>query len=103
MGVVRSPLWADHMFDHSWENARESTLFQRGAAEVDRDILNMQVRLLRLFVERTGMSSEDAGRVFREGNVLGFIRDCYDSLHLSGDNCAMAEIMELLEHKGISA
>ena len=62
------------------------------------EVLYMQVRLFRMFCERTGLASRDASRVFREGDIWGFISSCYDILHLSGDESALSDIFTRLDY-----
>lgn len=66
------------------------------------ETLFMQTRLFRMFLERYRLSPEDGNRVFNAGGIWSFIADCYDLLHLSGDEAALADVVSTLEAKGVA-
>jgi len=66
------------------------------------EVLYMQVRLFRMFRERTGLSSRAANRAFVDGGVWDFISGCYDVLHLSGDDAALEDVLARLDFAGVS-
>ena len=66
------------------------------------EVLYMQVRLFRMFQERTGLSSREANAAFETGGAWDFISSCYDSLHLSGDEAALDDVLARLEFAGVS-
>lgn len=66
------------------------------------EVLYMQIRLFRMFQNRTGLSSKDANRVFDEGGVWDFIASCYDVLHLSSDEVALDDVFARLDHVGVA-
>jgi hypothetical protein len=65
------------------------------------EVLYMQVRLFRMFRERTGLTSRAANRAFVDGGVWDFISECYDVLHLSGDDAALQDVFARLDYVGV--
>lgn len=66
------------------------------------EILFMQARLFRMFLEQTHLSPTEAEEVFTNQGIWTFIEDCYDALHLSSDECALADINQKLALQGVS-
>lgn len=75
--------------------------FAGGAAVLD-EVIYMQVRLFRMFLEHTGLPSREGNRVFHGAGVWDFISMCYDSLHLSGDESALSDVFARIEHAVVS-
>ena len=65
------------------------------------EVLFMQTRLFRMFLERYRLSPEDGNRLFNAGGIWGFIAECYDLLHVSGDDAALSDVEEALAAKGV--
>ena len=66
------------------------------------EVLYMQVRLFRMFRERTGLTSRAANRAFVDGGAWDFIASCYDILHLGGDEAALEDVIARLDYAGVS-
>ena len=66
------------------------------------EILSMQIRLFRQFMERHQVDKDKASQIFKEYDLFGFISECYGALHLSSDNCALNDIDTLLKNSGVS-
>lgn len=66
------------------------------------DILSMQIRLFRQFMERHNLDKSNASKIFKTHDIFGFIADCYDALHISSDACALNDIDTLLQNSGVS-
>lgn len=66
------------------------------------EVLYMQVRLFRMFQERTGITSHAANQAFLEGGVWDFISSCYDVLHLSSDEAALDDVFKRLDFAGVT-
>lgn len=67
------------------------------------EILYMQVRIFRMFCERTGLDPKAANRLFTQAGVWKFIEHCFDSLHLGGDELVYEDVLRLLRHQGVAA
>ena len=66
------------------------------------EILSMQIRLFRQFMERHHVGKDETSRIFKDYDIFGFISECYGALHLSGDSCALNDIDTLLKNSGVS-
>ena len=55
-----------------------------------------------MFLERCSLSPEDGNRAFNAGGIWNFIEECYDSLHLSGDEAALDDVMSVLEARKVA-
>ncbi|MDO4797711.1 MAG: DUF3791 domain-containing protein [Coriobacteriales bacterium] len=66
------------------------------------EVLYMQVRLFRLFRERTGLSSVASNEIFNRGGIWDFVTSCYDYLHLGSDEAALDDVLERLDHLGVT-
>lgn len=67
------------------------------------EVLYMQVRIFRMFCERTGMDPQVANRLFLQAGVWKYIADCFDSLHLGGDELVYEDVQRLLRRQGVAA
>ena len=65
------------------------------------EMLFMQTRLFRLFLDRYGLSPEKGCRVFNRGRIWSFIDECYDVLHMSGDEAALDDVVSVLDARGV--
>ena len=65
------------------------------------EILDMQVRIFRKYGARHNISPNMTLAVFQRFDILGFISECYDSRHVSGDECVLNDIDEIVNGGGI--
>lgn len=65
------------------------------------DILFMQVRLFRAFMERHHLSKGETLHLFQQYEIFEFINDCWEGFHVSSDICALNDIDALLCAKGV--
>ena len=65
------------------------------------EVLHMQVRIFRKFAARHRMNTQETLELFQKYGLLDFISECYDLLHLSGDECVLDDIDELLRHREV--
>jgi len=68
--------------------------------EEKRQILFMQVRLLKMASEEFNLSLADTARLFKEYDVLRYIREYYGIFHTEGDIAIFEDIKEYLKIKG---
>ena len=66
------------------------------------EALFMQTRLFRLFLGRYNLEPEEGDRIFTEGGIWSFVVECYELLHLSGDEAALADVISVLSARGVS-
>lgn len=65
------------------------------------DIADMQCWVFRMAQTRWNISPAECASIFKQYNVLGFISNCYDSLHLSSYQCALDDVEEMLHNYGV--
>jgi len=65
--------------------------------------LNTGTLKIDLLVECDGskITGNEIGGIFKQYNILGFISNCYDSLHLSSYQCALDDVEEMLHNHGV--
>lgn len=66
------------------------------------EVLYMQTRIFRMFIERTGLSPRAANRLFDQAGAWDFLSECYDSLHVESDQLALDDVLSLMRHKGVA-
>lgn len=65
------------------------------------DITDMMCRIFRLAEVKWNKTPAETAAIFQKFNILKFIADCYESLHLSSDLCALADIETILHNNGV--
>ncbi len=60
----------------------------------------MEVRLLRHFSMKYNISFIEANKIFKDCNIWNYIEDCYDTLHISGDEYILNDIAKIVAAKG---
>lgn len=65
------------------------------------DIADMQCWVFRMAQKRWQISAAKCADIFEQYQILDFIHDCYDILHLSSYECALDEIERMLKNKGV--
>lgn len=68
---------------------------------MDVDIMDMECRLFRMAQKKWHMEPKECADLFKQYKIFDFIEDCYDSLHLSGYQCALDDIQTLLSNQGV--
>lgn len=71
-------------------------------SEHEIDIADMQCWVFRMAQVRWKMSPEECAKIFQEYDILGFIADCYDILHLNSYECALNDVERLLKNRGVT-
>lgn len=64
------------------------------------EILDMQVRIFRKFGTRHHIAPKETLSIFEKFDILGFISECYELLHVSGDECVLDDIDGILLSRG---
>lgn len=64
------------------------------------DIADMQCWVFRMAQTKWKISSDDCANLFKKYDILGFISDCYDILHLNGYECVLHDVEMLLKNRG---
>ena len=68
--------------------------------EEKRQILFMQIRILKMASENFGLSLADTARLFKKYDVLPYIRELYGLFHTEGDLAIFEDVKKYLKHKG---
>lgn len=64
------------------------------------ETLYMEMRLLQQFCQKFQYSAKNANSLFLKYGIWKYIEDCYDSLHMNGDEYIMNDIQEILHARG---
>lgn len=70
--------------------------------ELLNETLFMQTRLFSLFCERTNIDPKKADLLFKNYGIWSYIENCYDSLHLEGDENIYLDIINILHSKKVN-
>lgn len=65
------------------------------------DIADMQCWVFRMAQTKWKMSAADCTNLFRKYDILGFISECYDILHLNSYACVLHDVETLLKNRGV--
>lgn len=65
-------------------------------------IADMQCWVFRMAQSKWKMSPSDCAELFKKYDILGFISECYDILHLNGYACVLHDVETLLKNRGVS-
>ena len=63
-------------------------------------ILFMQIRILRIMAQKYSLSLKEAAEIFRQYDVLPFIRQGFGIFHVEGDEAVFEEVKSYLQSKG---
>ncbi|MDY4920089.1 MAG: DUF3791 domain-containing protein [Phascolarctobacterium sp.] len=62
--------------------------------------LFFQTRIFRMFCEKTKLAAVASNALFDKYAIWKYLDDTYEVLHLSGDECALDEVIAVLKLKG---
>lgn len=65
------------------------------------EIIFFEARVFRRFCEQVKVSPTEANKLFDKYGIWKYIEDGYDMLHLSSDECAIEDILEILKVNGV--
>lgn len=65
------------------------------------DIADMQCWVFRMAQTKWNMPAKDCAELFKKYDILGFISECYDILHLNSYSCVLNDVESLLKNKGV--
>jgi len=66
------------------------------------DITDMQCWVFRMAQKKWKLSARECADIFKKYDILRFIEECYDTLHLSGYQTALEEVEEILASNGVT-
>lgn len=64
------------------------------------EILYMEVRIFREFLERFKMKATEAYSLFEDNDIWSYIESCYDVLQMNGDKCVLDDVQRILSRNG---
>lgn len=65
------------------------------------EILYMEMRLLQQFCVKHNIPSISANKLFKEHAIWNYIEDCYNTLHLNGDEYILNDIEQIMAARGV--
>ncbi len=65
-------------------------------------IADMQCWVFRHAQKKWNLTPAACAEVFRKYDLLGYIAECYDLLHVSSYQCALDDIEDILRRKGVA-
>ena len=68
----------------------------------DIDIADMQCWIFRMAKKKWNIPPEDCADLFKKYDILGFISECYELLHVSSYENALADVEDILQANGVS-
>lgn len=68
----------------------------------DIDIADMQCWIFRMAQEKWNIPPEDCADLFKKYDILGFISEYYELLHVSSYENALADVEDILQANGVS-
>lgn len=66
------------------------------------DIADMQCWVFRMAQTKWNITARQCTELFRKYDILGFISECYDILHLNSYERVLLDIEQLLKTKGVT-
>jgi len=64
------------------------------------EVIFMEMRLIEQFCRKHKYGSKDANTLFNKFGIWHYIEDCYDTLHMSGDEYILNDIEKIVIAKG---
>ena len=74
---------------------------KRGGDMLLDEVIYMEVRVFREFLNRFKMKAADAYHLFEENDIWGYIESCYEVLHMGADETVLNDIQKILQKNGI--
>ena len=64
------------------------------------EVLFMEIRVFSDFCRIKKIAAVEANRLFNEYGIWNYIESCYDTLHMSGDNCVLDDVERIIDKQG---
>lgn len=71
-------------------------------SERQKDIADMQCWVFRMAQSKWKMTAKECAELFEKYDLLGFISECYDLLHVSSYNNALEDVEDILRANGVN-
>ena len=66
------------------------------------DIADMQCRVFNMAQTKWNITPSECADIFKKYDLLGFISECYELLHVSSYACALEDVEEILKANGVN-
>ena len=66
------------------------------------EVMDMQCWVFRMAQIKWNMSPRDCAKLFKKYDILGFISECYELLHVRSYNCALEDVEDILRTNGVN-
>ena len=66
------------------------------------EVLFMEARLFAEYLKKFNIKPKDANRIFESYGIWKYIEDCYDVLHMNGDEYILKDIEFIIRRIGAS-
>ncbi len=70
-------------------------------SERQMNIADMQCWIFRMAQLKWGMKPKECAEIFKKYDILGFISECYELLHVSSYKCALEDVEDILKANGV--
>ncbi|MBQ9007757.1 MAG: DUF3791 domain-containing protein [Clostridia bacterium] len=67
------------------------------------EVLFLEARIFAEFVRKFNIKPKEANRVFEKYGIWTYIEECYDTLHMNGDDYILNDVEHILQRKGALA
>lgn len=64
------------------------------------EILFMEMRLIGQFCKKYKLLSKDVNSLFNKFDIWKYLEECYDTLHMNGDDYILNDIEEIIVSRG---
>lgn len=66
------------------------------------DIADMQCWIFRMAQSKWNITAKECAALFKKYDILGFISECYELLHVSSYSCALEDVEDILKANGVT-
>ena len=71
-------------------------------SERQRNIADMQCWVFRMAQLKWHMTPKECTKLFKKYDILGYISECYELLHVSSYSCALEDVEDILKANGVN-
>ncbi len=67
------------------------------------EVLFMEARVFAEYLRKYKMKPKEANRIFEKYGIWKYLEECYDTLHMNGDEYILNDIEYILRRNGVTA
>ncbi|MBO4415133.1 MAG: DUF3791 domain-containing protein [Lachnospiraceae bacterium] len=64
------------------------------------EVLFLEARVFNEFLRKHNMKPKEANQLFEKYGIWNYLEECYDILHMNGDEYILYDVELILERKG---